>query len=170
MTEDLVFHSTLTLTGGETDIRPNILNGYNPIYMKMRTSLLFCIIFCLSGCQEKIFTGNVNCDECDPNKPDSAILYIDVTINDKYPVVPLILFREEFEKNLTDYVDTTAIADYWIWVAVDQEYSVKAEYAYDSDTIYVIDATRLKAKRVTEECEDVCWVVVHDRIDARLKF
>ena len=151
-------------------MHPNILTGYNPNYIEMRLLLLFCIIICLSGCQEKIFTGNVNCDECYSNKPDSAILYIDVTINDKYPVVPLVLFREEFEKNLVDYEDTTDIGDYWIWVAIDQEYSVKVEYAYDSDTIYVVDATKLKVKRVTEECEDVCWVVVHDRIDARLKF
>ena len=127
-------------------------------------------MFYLSGCQEKIFTGNVNCDECDPNKPDTVFLYIDVTINDKYPVVTLVLFREEYEKNLVDWVDTSYSDDYKIPVAVDQEYSVKVEYAYDSDTIYVIDATKIKAKRVTEECEDVCWVVVHDRIDARLKF
>ena len=136
----------------------------------MRLLLLFCIIICLSGCQEKIFTYGVNCDKCEPNKPDSAILHIDVTINDKYPVVSLVLFREEFEKNMVDYVDTTDIEDYWIWVAVDQEYSVKVEYVHDSDTIYVVDATKLKTKRVSEECEDVCWIVVHDRIDARLKF
>lgn len=148
----------------------NILTGYDPIYIEMRLLLLCCITLCLSGCQEKIFTGNVDCDECDPNKPDSAVLYIDVTINDKYPLVPLVLYCEEYEKNRIDWKDTTDIGDYWIWVAVDQEYSVKVEYAYDSDTIYVIDATEIKAKRVSEECGDKCWVVVHDRIDARLKF
>ncbi len=136
----------------------------------MRALLVCCVIFCLSGCQEKIFTGDVNCDECDPNKPDSAVLHIDVTINDKYPSIPLILYREEHEKNNVDWVDTAFLSNYWIWVAVDQEYSVKVEYAYDSDTIYVVDATKLKAKRVSDECDDACWVVVHDRIDAQLKF
>lgn len=136
----------------------------------MRILFICCIILGFSGCQEKIFTSNVNCDECDPNKPDSAVLYIDVTINDRYPAVPLVLYREEYENNKVDWVDTSDMSDYWIWVAVDQEYSVKVEYAYDSDTIYVIDATELKAKRVSEECGDACWVVVHDRIDASLKF
>ncbi len=148
----------------------NIFTGYNSIYMKMRLLLLLCITLCLSGCQEKIFTGNVNCDECDPDKPDSAVLNIDITVNDRYPLVPLILYREEYEKDKVDYEDTTDIGDYWIWVAVDQEYSVRVEYASGSDTIYVVDATKLKAKRVSEECGDECWVVVGDRIDARLKF
>ncbi|MBN2212633.1 MAG: hypothetical protein JW723_00185 [Bacteroidales bacterium] len=125
---------------------------------------------CLSGCQEKIFTGSVDCSECYTDKPDSAILYIDVTINDKYQKVPLVLFREDFEKNLVDYVDTTDMGEYWIWVAADQQYSVKVEYAYNSDTIYVIDATKVKIKRVSDECDEVCWVVVNDRINARLKY
>jgi hypothetical protein len=149
---------------------PNILTGCNPISFKMRILLFSGIILCSTGCQEKIFTGNVNCDECYTDKPDSAILFIDVTINDDYREVPLVLYREEYEKDQIDYRDTTAISDYWVWVAVDQEYSVKVEYAYDSDTIYVVDATKIKAKRVSEECDEVCWVVVNDRIDARLKF
>jgi hypothetical protein len=124
----------------------------------------------LSGCQEKIFTDDVDCSECYTDKPDSAVLYIDVTINDKYKAVPLILYREEFEKDMEDYVDTTDIGDYWVWVAIDQKYSVKVEYAYNSDTIYVVDATRIKAKRVSDKCDEVCWVVVQDRIDARLKY
>ena len=136
----------------------------------MRVLLICCIAIWLSGCQEKIFTGDVDCDECDPNKPDTVYLYIDVTINDNYPVVPLVLYREEFENNEVDWEDTAYAEDYKVPVAVDQEYSVKVEYANDSDTIYVIDATKIKAKRVSEECGDKCWVVVHDRIDARLKF
>jgi hypothetical protein len=128
------------------------------------------MLMLLSGCQEKIFTGDVDCDQCDPDKPDSVYLYIDVTINDKYPAVPLILYREEFDKNIIDWEDTAIAEDYEIAVALNQEYSVKVEYAYESDTIYVVDATKIKAKRVSEECGDECWVVVHDRINARLKF
>lgn len=136
----------------------------------MRVYIFLVLILALTACQEKIFTGNVNCDECYTDKPDSAALYIDVTINDKYPVVPLKLYRGDFENGQVDYVDTTAISDYWVWVAVDQSYSVKVEYTWNSDTIYVVDAARIKLKRVSEACDEVCWVIAEDKIDATLKF
>jgi len=125
----------------------------------------------LCGCQEKVFTGNIDCSECYTDEPDSAALNIDITVNDKYPVVPLVIYREEFEKDLVDWIDTATTSDYWVRVAIDREYSVKVEYATSSDTIYVIDAARIRARRgVNDACDDVCWVFVHDRIDARLKF
>ena len=55
-------------------------------------------------------------------------------------------------------------------VAVDQSYSVKVEYTWNSDTIYVVDAARIKLKRVSEACDEVCWVIAEDKIDATLKF
>ncbi len=149
----------------------NTLTGYRMVLLAgFRFLLVAGLIMNLSGCNEKIFTWDVDCSECDPNEPDSAKLYVEVTINDKYKEVPLVLYREEFEKDLVDYIDTADNSEYWVWVAIDQKYSVKVEYAYLSDTIYVIDATTIKAKKVSEDCDNVCWVVVKDRIDARLRF
>ena len=149
-------------------MRPNTLIGYKSFIGMLFPLVLFVMLLC--GCQEKVFTGDVDCNQCDPDEPDSAALNIDITVNDRYPVVPLVVYREEFEKDLVDWIDTATTSDYWIRVAIDREYSVKVEYAYNSDTIFVIDATRIKAKKVSDECDEVCWVVVHDRIDARLKF
>lgn len=150
---------------------PNTLTGYRMVLITgFRILLVAGLIMSLSGCREKIFSGNVDCSECYTDEPDSAMLYVEVTINDKYREVPLVLYREEFEKELVDYVDTTDIGEYWVWVATDQKYSVRVEYTYHSDTIYVIDATTIKAKRVSEDCDDVCWVVVNDRLDATLRF
>lgn len=136
----------------------------------MRTYIFLILILVLSGCQEKIFTGNVNCDECYTDKPDSAALYIDVTINDKYKAVPLVIYNGEVENDQVEWIDTTHISDYWVWVAVDRYYSVKVEYASDKDTIYVIDATKIKKKRVSDACDDACWVIVDKKIDATIKF
>lgn len=136
----------------------------------MRTIAVVGLLIFLVSCNEKIFTAGVDCTECYTTKDDSVDLIIDITINDKYTRVPWKLYREEFEKDLIDWIDTAYSSTATISVAVDQEYSVKVEYAYNKDTIYVIDGTKVKLKRVTDECDDDCWVIEKNRIDARLKF
>ncbi|MFO7656930.1 MAG: hypothetical protein R6W78_07670 [Bacteroidales bacterium] len=136
----------------------------------MRYIALFLILLILISCDEKIIKSDIDCNECYDAKDDSVDLIIDITINDKYPKVPWKLYIDEVEKNFIDWVDTAYSSPVYLYSAVDQKYSIKVEYVYNSDTIYVIDATKIKWKRVTGECEEDCYVIVNNRIDARLKF
>ena len=128
------------------------------------------VIFLISSCKEKLITWNVNCDECYDTEYDSVDLNVSVTINDKYLSVPLILYRGDVEENQVDWVDTANGTEYYVSVAVGQQYSIKLEYTYDSDTIYVIDGTKIKMKRVSDQCDAECWVIENDKIDGRLKY
>ncbi len=135
-----------------------------------RIILFLSVSISLCSCKEKIFTGNVDCDKCYDTEYDSVDLNVDVTINDKYPRVPIVLFRENVEENQVDWVDTAYADKYYVRVAVDQKYSVRLEYAYNSDTTYVVDGTTVKMKRVSDACDNECWVIVNDNIDGRLKY
>ena len=67
----------------------------------MRLNLLLIGLLILCGsCDEKIFTGNVNCDECYSEKPDEADLVIDLTINYKYPVVLITIYYGDIESKM----------------------------------------------------------------------
>ncbi|MBN2610871.1 MAG: hypothetical protein JXB00_04865 [Bacteroidales bacterium] len=136
--------------------------------MRYFISAAFFII--LFSCNEKIFTAGVDCSECYDSKSDSVDLIIDFTFNDKYTKIPWKLYIDEVEKDIVDWVDTAYSSPVYLYSRVDQKYSIKAEYAYGNDTIYVIDATTIKWKRVTGECDDACYVIVNERIDARLKY
>jgi hypothetical protein len=126
--------------------------------------------FLTCSCSEKIFTAGVDCEECYRVKPDSAYLRVDLTINDTYETIPLVIYRNEVEKNDTEYVDTAYESPYYLLVPVNKEYSVAAEYIKATDKIIAIDGTRIKIKHVSSECDEDCWIIEGDELNMELKY
>lgn len=137
--------------------------------MKKNLIAISSAIFLLASCGEKVFTGNVDCNDCDPERPASADLVIDFTVNNKYPAVPFTVYYGDFEDNKIAYTDTAYATPYYVNVPVDRNYSVKAEYKSEETIVYVIDGTKLKVLAVTEACELRCFVIENEKLDARLK-
>ncbi len=123
----------------------------------------------LISCGEKIFTGDVDCNNCYTEKPDFADLVIDLSINSKYPAVPVIIYTGDVEGNNVLITDTAYVSPYYAYVKVGRKYSVKAEYKSPEKTIYTVNGTRLKTLTVTDACDQSCYVIENEEIDARLK-
>jgi len=90
--------------------------------------------------------------------------------NDTYDTIPLVVYRDEVNDNNIEYIDTAYGGTYYLYSPVNQKYAVKVEYAGASKTTYVIDATKLTRKRVSDACDETCWIIEGGEIDARLKF
>jgi hypothetical protein len=135
-------------------------------------TILLIIAFVVLACNEKILTGSVECSECFQDRPDSAILYVYLTFNDSINEIPLVLYNKNFEDESVDWVDTAWVEDgnpYWVYIKVDNEYSVKAEYRFRDKTVYAVDGTQPGAKHVSDVCDVDCWVIVKNKLDLEIK-
>jgi hypothetical protein len=138
----------------------------------MRRPVIFLLLLsiCFATCHEKLFTAGVDCSECYYPEPDSAYIKVHLTVNDRFPEVPLVVYKGEPEENQVEWVDTAISEDFSLYVQVNQKYSVKAAYKKGNATIYVVDGTKIKALLVQNECEGgECWVVENETLDARIK-
>ena len=131
-------------------------------------ALVFLTLLC--SCQEKFFTEGIDCEECYQEKPDSADLIIDLTINDTYDVIPLVVYKNEVEDNNIEYIDTAYGSPYYLYVPVNKKYSVAAEYNSGDKKIVAIDGTHLKIKHVWNACDEDCWVIEGQDMNASLKY
>jgi hypothetical protein len=121
------------------------------------------------SCGEKIFTGDVNCDECYTDKPESIDLEIKVTLSGEYPEVPLVIYKGDVEDNQVEYVDTAYESPYYVNVSAGKRYSVKAKYEKDDATLYAVDGTKPKIKLVTDACDSECYVIEDATLDVSIK-
>jgi hypothetical protein len=111
----------------------------------------------------------VDCDECYFNEPDSGDLIVYVTINSENTKVPLIIYKDQVDDERIEYVDTAFSSPYYLWVDLNEYYSVKAEYRKGDQIIYAIDGDKIKSRFVTETCEFDCYVVADGVINVELK-
>jgi hypothetical protein len=143
--------------------------------MKNLRLLLLLISFMalvLLACNEKFFTGNVDCSNCYQEMPVIETLFVYLTFTDSIDEIPLVLFKGNADGGKTDWIDTARAEDgnpYWVTVDVGIDYSVRAEYRLTGKTIYAVDGTRLKAKHVSGVCDLDCYVVENNELNLELK-
>jgi hypothetical protein len=137
--------------------------------MKCYSFIIAVLVVIASACDEKIFTGNIDCNDCDIVKPEMADLVVDLTISNKYPAVPVVIYEGDAEKNDIVFTDTAFATPYYLYVPVNQKYSVRAEYRDGDQVIFAIDGTNLKVLSVTDACDARCYVIENENMDVRLK-
>jgi hypothetical protein len=143
------------------------------VYLKKY--FIFIFIFSLAmffgSCQDKTFTGTVNCNECYSPKPDSAQLILHITLNNQFSSIPVVIYKGNIDTGLLiDTFDcyTDPVND--IWVEADNKYSAKAIYGTAKDTIMVVDGTEMKFQKVTGQCNSDCWVINGNELNLKLAF
>lgn len=136
----------------------------------MRHTLVILFLLMLTGsCEEKIYTGDVDCDECYTEKPQYADLVIDLTINNRFGNVVVSVYEGELEDNQLVLTDTVDYTPFYAYVKGDKKYAVRAEYKKDAKKLYVIDGTRLKILLVRGECDEDCYVIEGESVNATIK-
>jgi len=131
--------------------------------------LIFSIFF---SCSNNNIGSSGDCISCPySEQPDSAILTINVTINSENPFVPLIIYNEKYNPNLSGKFikDTARSGSYSIKVPVNHFYSAKAEYKSGDKIIYAIDGSIFDAQQISG-CDNPCWQVVGNNLNLKLKF
>ncbi len=132
-------------------------------------ALIVLVLLTLAGSCNEYLGLTVDCDDCWGFRPDSADLIINLTINSSHPEVPIVLYRGNIESGQVDYVDTARKSPYTLYSAIDQYYSVTAEYKVDGKTIIAVDGDEMKAKDATASCDFECWIVTDGNFRVDLK-
>ena len=136
----------------------------------MRLTLVVLLLLIITGsCEEKIYTGDVDCDECYTEKPQYADLIIDLTIANRFGNVVVNVYEGELEDNHVVLTDTVDYSPFYAYVRVDKKYAVRAEYKKGTETLYVVDGTKLKVLLVRGECDDDCYVIEGESLNATIK-
>jgi len=123
----------------------------------------------MAGACNEYLGLTVDCNDCWGFKPDSADLLIYLTINQDNPEVPLVIYRGNFEDGEVDFVDTARESTYTLYSAIDQYYSVTAEYKVEGKTVIVVDGDVMKAKDASSSCDYECWIITDGEFSLQLK-
>ena len=132
-------------------------------------ALLVFILIILAGACNEYLGLKVDCDDCWGFKPDSADLLIYLTVNQDHPEVPIVIYRGNFEDGEVDYVDTARESTFTLYSAIDQYYSVTAEYKVNGKTIIAVDGDVMKAKDASSSCDFECWIITDGEFSLELK-
>ncbi len=136
----------------------------------MRLTLVVLLLLIITGsCEEKVYTGDVDCDECYTEKPQYADLIIDLTIANRFGNVIVNVYEGEVEDNQIVLTDTVDYSPFYAYVKADKKYAVRAEYKKGSKTLYSVDGTKLKVLLVRGECGDDCYVIEGESMNATIK-
>jgi hypothetical protein len=127
------------------------------------------LLFLTASCDEKLYTGDVDCEECYTEMPQDADLVIDLTLNSRYWKVPVTVYKGDVENNIIVASDTAYDTPFYVYVPVNNKYSVKVEYKKNDAVLYIIDGTKLKVKSVSDACDESCYVIEGEYLDARIK-
>lgn len=136
----------------------------------LQLMLLLSIVLGIAiACNEKIYTGDVDCDECYTDKPEKADLVLELTLSNVFTEVPVEVYEGDIEDNQLVYSDTAYESPFFVYVPANKKYAVKATYRKDEKTLHVINATKLKVLLVTDACDDNCYVIQNENVDMRIK-
>ncbi|MEX0986214.1 MAG: hypothetical protein WD052_01970 [Bacteroidales bacterium] len=131
--------------------------------------LLLIISVKFSGCEQEDLNFYIDCDYCLEFIPDSADLFVYVTIDDENPFVPLTFYKGDYEDGVIDYVDTTWTEEFLLLSEVGVEYAVKATYQKDGVPVIAIDGDKLQVVNGAGDCYSPCYYIRAGTLDVRLK-
>jgi hypothetical protein len=135
--------------------------------MKTYRFLILLIVF-IVACDEKIFTFDVDCDHCYTSEPEFVDLEIFLTLRSNSDQVPIVVYIGNMEDNVVEFVDTAYESPYYLSVRADRRYTVKAEYKRNDRVLYAVDATRPKVLKVSDTCEETCFVTKNNLLHAEI--
>ena len=131
-------------------------------------ALLLMVTGHFTSCEPEDWTFEVNCNDCFDYEPDSANIIVYLTRNSENDSVPITIYRGPFEDGEIDWQDTATGEEFRLYSAVDQEYTVRAEYKSGNKTIIAFDDDKMYVQDQGETCGSPCYMVKGGIFDLRL--
>lgn len=129
----------------------------------------------LLSCGDEYMLDDVDCSECYVPKPEFGSVNVNITINAENNRVPVKIFKGKYEeKYLKDFssavhIDTISQSSFVVDLKVNEYYSVVAEYTKDGKKTLVVDGDKLKIYKISDNCDEVCWIFKGGEVDVTLK-
>jgi len=143
-----------------------------PRYSRIAQLLAIGLILLLSGqftaCEPEDWVFSVDCGDCYGFMPDSADLIIRLTINAENDSVPLTFYLGDYEDGIVDWQDTATTEEFYLYSAFDKEYTVRATYTSDNQTIMAFDGDKMVLSNSGDECGSPCYIVKGGIFDVQL--
>lgn len=140
----------------------------NRSHISLMLMLLLALAGNYMGCETENWSFEVDCNDCYGYVPDSANLIIHLTINQENPEVPVTVYRGSLEEGIVDWRDTTDQAEYYLYSAMNADYTVEATYRSGDRTILTYDADRMSISDMGDACGSPCYIVKGGIFDNRL--
>ena len=74
------------------------------------------------------------------------------------------------DDRLVAFIDSVDISEVYVYVKLNESYSVTAEYIDSNKRIIALDKDKIKRRYVTDECDETCWTIKGGYIDVTLKY
>jgi hypothetical protein len=155
-------------------VNHNFRNIGKSILKKCPVLLGFMLVTILS-CGDEYYLDDVDCSQCYAPKPTVGPIIITVSINSENQRIPVKVFKGKYSESFrTNYnsavvIDTVSTTEYQVDVDVNEYYSVEAEYVADGQKTLVVDGDKFKIYKVSDSCDEVCWIYKGGIIDVSLK-
>lgn len=120
------------------------------------------------GCESEDVVFSVDCNDCYGYVPDSADLIVYLTINAENPEVPITIYKGPLEEGQIDWRDTATNTEFYLFSALDVNYTVEATYRSGDKTILTYDGDRMHIIDAGNECGAPCYIVKGGIFDNRL--
>ncbi|HEX3007416.1 MAG TPA: hypothetical protein VHO90_07350 [Bacteroidales bacterium] len=145
-------------------------------YLRKAHLVLGILVLGLLSCGDEYMLDDVDCSECYTPKPEYGPVTVSLTSNAENKRIPVKVFKGKYEERyLKDYssavvVDTVNDASSVTYdLPVNEYYSVEVEYMKDGKKVLVVDGDKLKMYKVSDNCDETCWIFRGGKIKAELK-
>lgn len=130
---------------------------------RMAALLAMALFMMVSGnftaCEPEDWDLTVDCGDCYGYLPDSADLIIHLSINAENDSVPLTFYLGDYEDGVVDWQDTATTETFYLYSALDKDYTVRATYKSGNQTIMAFDGDKMFLYDAREECGSPCHIV-----------
>lgn len=140
------------------------------MFSKIAKALLTAAIIALPFSCEDLGAFMVDCNECYELKPEKIDVLLKFTINTENPKVYFEIYNGLPDNGTLLYTGYSTTKENVLILDPDNYYSIKAFYSSKGREVIVVDGTNLKLKYDKTSCLSPCYVIVGDKLDARLRY
>jgi hypothetical protein len=127
----------------------------------------------LNSCDSSGKEGNYNCTDCITQKPDTASISINVTLNSQNDSVKVYIYFQDYSEGMQpddSIVTKKQTCKYFVnSVRTNHYFSIGAVYKSGDKTIYAFDGGDCNYQEQSG-CDISCWQLVGGKYDVKLKF
>ncbi|HCC70971.1 MAG TPA: hypothetical protein DEQ09_07470 [Bacteroidales bacterium] len=131
---------------------------------KTLTLFLIFSLCWLSACEDLYI---VDCDNCLLIEPTTCLLNIELPSDRN--LYDVTIYRGKLEDGLVLY-EVSTYSPFVYEVGLNSEYTVTATVIINGKQYTAVDSTRPRVDVITDECDELCYWVVHKTVNLKIKY